>query len=337
MRSFTSVNDRGSFADLRKQVHDDQQATRCPERGRERVDRVAKRRIVDDAAVPIVMHFAGAVADVGPREIAAANCRSPVRGAARSSSRSVSPTFLVGEPRQLAALDVDGGDHESRLAGVERDEVDCSRQRPQQRMRIVEVSPVRHRQQVGAETRRSSERLQGRTSRLSAWRQERRRRHHQIIPQRARAVGAHLPRSSAPTTQAALMAPIETPVTTLSDDLSAVICRLVHQIEQRENAALFVSAERAAALQNQADLPFSLRTVAFVAPVMTRPRFQQIPNVIPTALQQRVDCTLLLASGASAVSSLSDRSRLVRQMREIAKVRLALVSKPLPASHQKLI
>jgi hypothetical protein len=52
-------------------------------------------------------------------------------------------------------------------------------------------------------------------------------------------------------------------------------------------------------------------------------RFQQIPNVIPTALHNSKNTRFCLLQAARAVSLLSDRSRLVLPNESIAKVRLA--------------
>jgi hypothetical protein len=46
-----------------------------------------------------------------------------------------------------------------------------------------------------------------------------------------------------------------------------------------------------------------------------------IPNVIPNALQHMETARFFLLRAGSGVFSLSDRSRLVRQMREVAKIR----------------
>jgi hypothetical protein len=86
----------GDRRGLREQVHDHQQP-RNAAIGAESVDGVAERRVVDDAAVPIVMHFAVASADVGPGKLRrnAAACQDVVwldRGWLGVAD------FLIGEP-----------------------------------------------------------------------------------------------------------------------------------------------------------------------------------------------------------------------------------------------
>jgi len=104
---------------------------------------VAQRRVVDDAAVPIMMHLAVASADVGPGKLRrnAAACQDVVwldRGWLGVAD------FLIGEPCQHAAFHIHRGNHEGGgLVSVEHTEINMVRQCLQQLMRVVEVSPGR--------------------------------------------------------------------------------------------------------------------------------------------------------------------------------------------------
>ena len=63
--------------------------------------------------------------------------------------------------------------------------------------------------------------------------------------------------------QAALIAPIETPVTATSAPCAGLVDR-VHQLEQRDHGAELIGAERAAALQHEPDLDRFISALACV-------------------------------------------------------------------------
>jgi len=88
----------------------------------------------------------------------------------------------------------------------------------------------------------------------------------------------------------------------LEGDPAARLFLRVHRVKRAENNAVFVGAERTAALQNQGNFPalcgWFVRSTDHVVIL----RFQQIPSVIPTALQQHVHGRFCLHRAASAVS-----------------------------------
>jgi hypothetical protein len=69
----------------------------------------------------------------------------------------------------------------------------------------------------------------------------------------------------------------------------------------------------------------------------TRNEHKEIPNVIPTALHNRVVARFFLHRTAAGVFSLSDRSRLVPPDERGRQGQIGLVLKPLPVSHQALM
>ena len=71
------------------------------------------------------------------------------------------------------------------------------------------------------------------------------------------------------------------------------------------------------------DSPRLLRLVRHSSLRGAKATNKEIPSVIPTAVHQRAVARFCLHPAGPSVSSLSDHSRLVRQMREVAKVRSA--------------
>jgi hypothetical protein len=113
---------------LRKQIHDDEQPPHILVDA-EGIDRIGERRIVDDAAVPIAPSVA-ALLDLGPGKLRRqAAAREHVLRLDGSTLRLVE--FFVGEPPQHAALHIDRGHHENRVAGVKLRKIDVTRKRRQ--------------------------------------------------------------------------------------------------------------------------------------------------------------------------------------------------------------
>jgi len=75
----------------------------------------------------------------------------------------------------------------------------------------------------------------------------------------------------------------------------------------------------------------------FGKPASIFPDHVLIPKIIPTALHKRFVARFFLHRAASAVSSLSDHSRLVLPDERGRQGQIGLVPKPLPVSRQVLM
>ena len=120
------------------------------------------------------------------------------------------------------------------------------------------------------------------------------------------------------------MAPIDTPATALSVTFWPLRYRVVDHVEQAGDAAIFVGAERAATLQYQADFHRFRRRLMLCSHASGSP-VQTIPRIIPMPIPTRPAARFNLYPAIAAVSSLSDRSRLVLPDVTIAKVGSAWV------------
>ena len=245
----TSNSVVGSGAALGKQIHDHEQPPHILVDA-EGVDRVGERRIVDDAAVPIAARVL-ALLDFGPGKLRRqAAARQHVL---RLDGRALGLVeLLVGEALQHAALHIDRGHHEGRVAGVELGKIDVAGKRGQQGTRIVDMRPARERQHVGThriEVRQAVKRQI--PPRLA--RPKHRRLQYQIVPQRGEAAARIGSRGGADHASCVDRADGD-PGDGLERDGMALAGGFVDQLEQRGDRPIFIGAERAPSLQDKPDL-----------------------------------------------------------------------------------